>query len=788
MYRVCLEQGCFNSDSVRAVNQAILDGVDVINFSIGGGANPYTDPVDLAFLDAFNAGINVNASAGNSGPGAATAAHGGPWETTVGASTWNGAFTTTLHLKSSDGSTLDKPGVTITGGISSATPVVLSQSIPGEDALCQTPLVAGTAVGKIVACQRGVNARVDKGFNVAQGGAAGMILYNPISQDVETDNHWLPAIHVDGPNADLTTFISTKPGVTATWTTGIESPAKGNVMATFSSRGPVGDFIKPDITAPGIQILAGMTPQPIGTVNGPPGQFFQAIAGTSMSSPHSAGASALVRAFHPDWTPAEVKSALMTSASQDVVKEDGVTDFDPFDAGAGGLDVLAAIDPTLVFNETTANFLASVTDPLHRIDLNLASIDATTMTGEVTTQRTARNVSNKNQTLDIKITQPAGVTITVGDKNKALKINKNTSLTFPITISAPAVANGQYFARIYLIPRNGDKSVTIPVAFVRKQGAVSMTHTCAPTTFLVNTGLSHCSVSLSNLGSLAANVNLTVGNGDSNGKLVYKNASAPATVTGNQVKFAGSLVPALPPQVTSITAGGSPAGGYLPLSLFGIAPIAGVGDDTITNFNTPTFMYGGEPYTRLGVVSNGYLVLGGGTAADIVFTPQTFPNAARPNNVVAPFWSDLNPAAAGAIRIGTLTDGVSTWIVVDWAGVRNFSNVTTHSFQVWLRISPGAEQVTMTYGNPGAGAGDPASGTNFGAENRDGSSGKNLAANPGNNTDFTINLTPPQAGGTQTVTYDVSATRDGIFSSLAGLTSNVTPGITQVPVELTVTK
>ena len=131
---------------------------------------------------------------------------------------------------------------------------------------------------------------------------------------------------------------------------------------------------------------------------------------------------------------------------------------------------------------------------------------------------------------------------------------------------------------------------------------------------------------------------------------------------------------------------------------------------------------------------------------------------------------------------------MSTWIVVDWAGVRNFSNPTTHSFQVWLRISPGAEQVTMTYGNPGAGAGDPASGVNFGAENRDGSSGKNLAANPGNNTDFTINLTPPQAGGTQTVTYDVSATRDGIFSSLAGLTSNVTPGITQVPVELTVTK
>ena len=82
MYRVCDADGCFNSDSVQAVQQAITDGVNVINFSIGGGAQPYADPVELAFLDATNAGISVNASAGNDGPGAATAEHGGPWTTT----------------------------------------------------------------------------------------------------------------------------------------------------------------------------------------------------------------------------------------------------------------------------------------------------------------------------------------------------------------------------------------------------------------------------------------------------------------------------------------------------------------------------------------------------------------------------------------------------------------------------------------------------------------------------------------------------------------------------------
>ena len=92
---------------------------------------------------------------------------------------------------------------------------------------------------------------------------------------------------------------------------------------------------------------------------------------------------------------------------------------------------------------------------------------------------------------------------------------------------------------------------------------------------------------------------------------------------------------------------------------FGIAPIAGVGDDTITNFNVPTFYYGGEPYTRDRRRLERLRRDRRRHAADIVLHPQTFPNPARPNNVVAPFWTDLNPAGAAArSAIGTLTDGV----------------------------------------------------------------------------------------------------------------------------------
>ena len=795
MYRVCDADGCFSSDSVQAVQQAITDGVNVINFSISGGAQPYSDPVELAFLDATNAGISVNASAGNSGPGASTSDHGGPWTTTVGASTGPRFFTSTLHLTADGGATFDMPGVTVTNGIATATPVVLSQNIPGEDVLCQAKLPAMAAVGKIVLCQRGTNARVDKGFNVFSGGAAGMVLYNPIAMDVETDNHWLPAIHVDGPPTALLNFVNTHTNVRATWSQGTATPTTPDIMATFSSRGPLGDWIKPDVTAPGIQVLAGMTPQPDQTTptNGPPGNLFQAIAGTSMSSPHAAGVSALVKAAHPDWTPEMIKSALMTSSVQSVKKEDGVTPAGPFDMGAGSIRADRAVNPTLVFDETFADFVAAGADPLHRIDLNIASVDATTMTGQITTSRTAKNVSGSQVNMAVSVTQPAGTTITVGNGNRDLHFAKGGSLTFPITISATNAANGQYVGRIDLSPKGGGTPVTIPVAFVKKQGSVTLTNSCTPTS-VAATALSHCVSTVSNLGTQAATASLDISPVEKGRLLLYKNVTAPGTLVdpnnkgiGAGVAWSGTLTPAAAPQVTSITAGGSPAGGYLPLSLFGIAPIAGVGDDTITNFNTPTFMYGREPYSRLGVVSNGYVVLGGGDSGDIVFTPQTFPNPNRPNNVIAPFWSDLNPAAAGAVRIGTLTDGVSTWIVVDWEGVRNFSNPTTHSFQIWLKIGTTAasEEISMAYGT--AGAGDPGSGVNWGAENRDGSSGKNLAAPPANNSDWRINLAGPTAGGTATINFDVFSAAPGVYHSLASLTSNQTPGVTQVSQTITVT-
>ena len=806
-YRVCLAEGCFGSDSVDAIEQAIIDGVDVINFSISGGAQPYSDPVELAFLDAVHAGISVNASAGNSGPGAGTSDHGGPWVTTVGASTGPRAFLSTLHLTADGGASLDVSGVTLTDGISSPAPVVLAESLSGGDVRCATPLASGTADGMVVVCMRGSNARVDKGYNVLQGGAAGMILYNPSGvTDLETDNHWLPAIHTQFDSGAIATFVAGHTNVMATWAQGTATPAQPDVMASFSSRGPLGDWIKPDVTAPGVQVLAGNTPDNDGTTSlGPEGNLYQAIAGTSMSSPHAAGVSALVKAAHPSWTPEQIKSALMTSSVQAVVKEDGVTPATPFDMGAGSIRADRAVSPTLVFDESYADFLAAGSDPLHRIDLNIASINATTMTGEITTSRTALNVSGKGQDLRVSVEAPAGVTIIVsnrkpghwgpGSSSRTLSVRKHRTLTFWVTISAPTAAEGQYFGRITLTPRKGTP-VTIPVAFVKKQGAVTLTHTCDPTTFAARSGVAHCSATVANFASTAADVSLTVTNFDMRKGLDFSHVSAPARSIhrSNGVKWTGTLGPAIPPQVNSITdiTGGGPAGGYLPLSLFGIAPTAGVGDETITNFNVPAFYYGGEQYTRIGVVSNGYVVIGGGTSADVNYLPQSFPDSARPNNVVAPFWTDLNPESGGAVRVATLTDGVDSWLIVDFDALPNFSNATTHTGQLWFRLDGGAgsssEQVTISYGAANAAAGDPGSAMNWGAENRVGTSGVNIASAPANGTEWAVNLSGPTAGGTQTITYDASSRKAGTYRTIAEMTSDVTPGTTQVVQVLEVTR
>ncbi len=473
-YKGLGDLGGFTSDLAGSIDQAVADGVDVINYSIGSASPSLVSADDVSFLFAAQAGVHVATSGGNSGPDPSTIGSPSsiPWLTTVGASTHTRGFENTVTL--GDGTTFS--GVSITEGLDEA-PLVDSETL--DNTLC---LPAGTTdpyvvpdggfnadvTGKIVLCQRGTNARIEKSKVVADAGGVGMILFNAVpNQSFVTDNHYVPASHI-GPELgqDVKDYIADAAyDATASLTQGEKVAVEGSVMADFSSRGPTGtpasaDIIKPDVTAPGVNILAGNTPTP---TLGRPGQLFQSISGTSMSSPHVAGLMALLDQAHPDWSPAAVKSSLMTTARQDVTKEDAQTPADPFDMGAGHVDpgkfrrpgsmfkpgivyeagtndyfaflcgATAAVNPALCDQLVAAGYSTAASD------LNLPSIGISAVAGPVTVTRTITNVSGRRLTTRARVEEPEGFSVDVSPS--AVRLAPGASTTVDITVtnnSAPA--------------------------------------------------------------------------------------------------------------------------------------------------------------------------------------------------------------------------------------------------------------------------------------------------------------------------------------------------------------
>ncbi len=765
-YKALGPQGGYDSDLVAAIEQAIYDGANVINYSVGPSSpqSAYTSPDDLAFLDAFDAGVVVSTSAGNSGPD--TASHLGPWEITVGASTLQRQFTSTATLTATGGASLQITGASIMPGISTAKPVVEASAAPYSDQFCGSPAAPGTFTGKIVICVRGgvdshgvAIGRAQKGYNVLQGGAAGMFLINPVVEDIETDNHWLPAVHFDAPaGANLQSFMSSHTGVTATFTTGQKSVGQGDVMAAFSSTGPsIGDFLKPDIAAPGVQILAGNTPTPTDVASGPTGQLYQAIAGTSMAAPHITGSAALVLALHPGMTPAEVKSSLMMTANRNVVEADGSTPATPFDDGAGRVNLNGVVDPGLALNVTQAQMDAVLTDPVHRIDLNEPSVYDQALPGRVTTTRTFTNITPQTQVYTISTTStlPGGVTVTPS----TVAVPGNSSATVSITLDGTGGAVGQwYFGQINLSQVNGSRQLHLPVAFSPSDAStagntVSVTSNCSPTSVVLGTGTTNCSATVVNnsLQSSQATATMTPTT-----NLQTLSVGPGGKKSGRGATFGPvTLSPATPP-APNVAPGDSPFG-YVDLNQFGGNLPITLGDENITNVNGfGSFVYDGQDYGTIGVASDGYLVVGGGDSNDVTPEPQTMPDPARPNNVLAPFWTDLDDGSGSIAGQGGLVnilgDGTNNWLVVQW-NVHLFGTSTTENFQVWLGLN-GTQDISYTYDTMHT----PPTGFpyNVGAENDTGTKGSNVAGVPSG--DLVVTSTPAIPGGTATF----SATLRGV--------------------------
>jgi subtilisin family serine protease len=406
--------GGYASDILEAVDQAVADGVDVINFSVGFTAleESADDPIDLAFLNAADAGIFVAPAGANAGPGAGTLSNIAPWETTAAATT---IAPHTASVVLGDGTTHTGYSTTVTAAVGPK-PLVLASAVKGQSAdtgsasLCMPgTLDPALTAGKIVVCDRGSNDRVTKSAEVARAGGSGMVLVNLTDLDTDGDLHSVPTVHLNTPDSLAVRTYAGTDGAQASLVPGGTGDPYPQV-AGFSSRGPSatnhGDLLKPDIAAPGVSILAAVAPP----TNA--GEDFAFESGTSMATPHIAGLAALYLGKHPNWSPMKVKSAMMTTATP-TVNAAGKKSTDPFAQGSGEVDPADMLDPGLVYDsgrDDWMSYLEALGDDtgtgaqaVDVSDLNYPSIAVGELLGSQTVTRevTAVKTGTYRATVDV---------------------------------------------------------------------------------------------------------------------------------------------------------------------------------------------------------------------------------------------------------------------------------------------------------------------------------------------------------------------------------------------------
>nr|WP_314547608.1 S8 family peptidase [uncultured Massilia sp.] len=551
-YKVCWteastgQNGCATSNSVAAIEQAVVDGVNVINFSIGpnAGGGSFSEATEVAFLGAASAGVFVAASAGNSGPSTAPASHISPWLTTVGNSTHNRLYA---------GDAVMGNGLTVTGASGNAntptTELILAKDAgkagvdpasvnlnrcfgPADTDADPTELLDPAKVaGKILVCDRGDNVLVNKSANAKTAGAVGVIIANVEggAATILNQAHSVSTVHItkeDG--AKVKDYIASNAG-SATASLGnlrgiVDPTVKAPVMNNSSSRGPNvanANIMKPDLTAPGTDILAAVSADitreqrnAIAAGGEATAKDFAFYTGTSMASPHVAGIAAVLKQRHPTWSPAAIKSALMTTAYDTFTDGlNGAVSWDatarttgtlPWAQGAGHISPTAAADPGLVYDASEidyARFLCGIgagvystatcnaIGTIQAYDLNLASLTAASVLGSLTLNRTVTNVGGTEATYrasaelpgyTVQVT-PASLTLAPGaSASFAVKLTRTTAeqntwmygkLTWTDgthVVRSPLIARGSSLsapATAYSEATTGSKALTIGTGF-----------------------------------------------------------------------------------------------------------------------------------------------------------------------------------------------------------------------------------------------------------------------------------------------------------------------------------
>ncbi len=493
---------------LQAIDRAVADGVDVINFSIGGfPTNPWRDAEALALLGALEAGTLVAVAAGNEGPdpGSITAPANAPWVLSIGATSHGRRFV--RDLGPFVGGAGPAPPLLSGAGFGTEalplTPIVDAATLPGADGLpnpaCLPFADQVRLQGAIVVCRQLIDPERAAGYAAAAGaGGLAIIWSDAAGTFLPIKPLALPTVHLDAARgAQLRAWLARGSGHQAALGPARRDPGgPADVVVWFSSRGPnrtAPGTLKPDLLAPGLNILATT----IGSRPGAPA--YALLSGTSMATPHVAGAAALLRQVHPDWTPAEIRAALMTTATT-ATSADGAP-APALAAGAGRVQVDRAARAGLLLDETPAGF--RTVDPLSGGDptrLNLPAFASPACLEQCVFTRVFRNPLPVTTTWSATATGAPGLTFSVEPEQLTLP----PGATRPVTITARIARDtfrpeGTYLSGAVLFSEAGGLA---PPA--RLPAALNALSAILPPAVIVRTAEPRGSVTLTGLRTISA--------------------------------------------------------------------------------------------------------------------------------------------------------------------------------------------------------------------------------------------------------------------------------------------